>query len=276
MGFIFSFQQSIPGMGKALKTAWVDGCEQYSSSDNGRRDLYLQCVGNAAVYRPTFCAFLFFTISSVTTYMSPVLNKEIWPAKIGAYLILLVISMFLHNSFYTGLYLLLVRIFAMIFIVIQQVILIDLAYNWNEKWVERADLAELREWGSGKKWLQAIIACSIVLFLGSFIGVALLYKYFTGCGANTAIITLTWMGILAMTGVQLTGEEGSLLTTASLSAYSVYLCYSIVSKNPNSICNPTLGEEDVWGIAAGLFFTMISLAWTGWSWTASERLTEQG
>lgn len=263
-------------MGKALKTAWVDGCEQYSNSDDGRRDLLLQCVGNAAVYRPTFCAFLFFAISSVSTYMSPVLNKEIWPAKIGAYFILLIISMFIHNSFYTGLYLLLVRIFAMIFILIQQVILIDVAYNWNEEWVERADLAESREWGSGKKWLHAIVACSVLLFIGSITGISLLYKYFLGCGENAAFITLTWIGILVMAGVQLTGEEGSLLTTACLSAYSVFLCYSIVSKNPNGVCNPTLGEEDVWGIAVGLFFTMISLAWTGWSWTASERLTEQG
>lgn len=263
-------------MGKALKTAWVDGCEQYSNSDDGKRDLLLQCVGNAAVYRPTFCAFLFFAISSVSTYMSPVLNKEIWPAKIGAYLILLIISMFIHNSFYTGLYLLLVRIFAMIFILIQQVILIDVAYNWNEEWVERADLAESREWGSGKKWLHAIVACSVLLFIGSITGISLLYKYFLGCGENAAFITLTWIGILVMAGVQLTGEEGSLLTTACLSAYSVFLCYSIVSKNPNGVCNPTLGEEDVWGIAVGLFFTMISLAWTGWSWTASERLTEQG
>jgi hypothetical protein len=50
----------------------------------------------------------------------------------------------------------------------------------------------------------------------------------------------------------------------------------MVSKNPNQQCNPQLGGNDFWGIAIGLTLTALSLAWTGWSWTAEERLNAQG
>jgi len=261
-------------MGKRLFNCWTSGCAQYNEEDT--QDLYVQCVGNAAVYRPTFVSTVFFAICAGVTKMNPSMNREVWPAKIGIYLIGLAISMFLPNVLFTGFYLLFMRVCAMVFIVIQQIILIDMAYNWNESWVEKSNRCESLEWGSGKKWLKAIVATSILMYLGCAVGIYFLYKYFMGCGGNTAVLTLTWIGILAITVVQLTCEEGSLLTTSVISAYMTYLAYSTVSKNPNAVCNPTLGSDDMWGIAVGLFFTMISLAWTGWSWTATNRLSEEG
>jgi hypothetical protein len=58
-----------------------------------------------------------------------------------------------------------------------------------------------------------------------------------------------------------------------MSLYAVYMCFSIVSKNPRGECNPRLGEDDIWGITIGLFLTIISLAWTGWSYSAEARLS---
>lgn len=151
--------------------------------------------------------------------------------------------------------------------------MIDIAYNTNEALVLKADEADNEEWGSGKKWLQLIIASSIALYLASFIGIIFLYKYFSGCAENVIVVTLTLVQILGVTGIQLFfSEEGSTLTTAVLSAYSTYLAYSILSKNPNAVCNPTLGSEGVSGIVIGLVLTMVSLAWTGWSWTAEGRI----
>jgi len=109
------------------------------------------------------------------------------------------------------------------------------------------------------------------------VGIGLLYHYFSGCGGNTAIITMTLLGIIAMTLLQLSGFEGSLLTSSVISLYVVYLGYSAVSKNPNGLCNPQLAKEnDMWGIIIGLFLTALSLAWTGWSWTATDRLSGDG
>lgn len=268
--------KAIPGMGKMMYSSWTEGCDRYGTLDGDKADLYEVCVQNAAVYRPMFAAAIFFICSAIMSSMNPSLNREIWPAKYAAYLITVFVCIFIPNSFFLGFNLTLMRLCAMVFILIQQVILIDMAYNWNESWVEKSNECESREWGSGKPWLRAIVASSVMLYLGSITGVILLYKYFSGCGGNEAVIALTWIGIVIMTVVQLTGEEGSLLTTAVISAYSTYIAYATVSKNPNAVCNPTLGNDDVWGIAVGMFLTLISLSWTGWSFTAQERLSEGG
>jgi hypothetical protein len=116
----------------------------------------------------------------------------------------------------------------------------------------------------------------VAFYILTVTGIGLLYEYFGDCSENTWIITLTLLGVVALTGIQLSGTEGSLLTSSVMSLYAVYLAYSMVSKNPNASCNPQLGGNDFWGIAIGLTLTALSLAWTGWSWTAEERLNAQG
>jgi serine incorporator 1/3 len=49
------------------------------------------------------------------------------------------------------------------------------------------------------------------------------------------------------------------------------LGYNAVSKNPNATCNPRLGELSPLRITFGLAVTLLSLAWTGWSYTAADK-----
>jgi hypothetical protein len=272
----WNLYKSIPGMGKLLYSSWTDTCSQYGDLDGPKADLYIRCVQNSGVYRPMAVSSLFFAVSAVVAYMNPSLNREIWPAKYAAYLFALCIAMFIPNSYFMGFSLALMRLCAMVFIVVQQVILIDMAYNWNERWVDKSDQCEAREWGSGKGWLRAIVICATLLYGASMVGMGYLYHYFSGCASNQVVLAFGWIGILVMSVVQLSGEEGSVLTTAVISAYSAYVAYATVSKNPNAVCNPTLGSDDVWGIAVGMMLTLLSLSWTGWSYTAQERLTEGG
>lgn len=165
---------------------------------------------------------------------------------------------------------------SLVSIVVCTVILIDIAYDWNEDWVERADQEDRITYGSGSSWLHAIVATCVFFYLAAMTGIGLLYSHFSGCSENTWIITLTLLGILAFTAIQLSGSEGSLLTSSIISVYTVYLAYSMVSKNPNGECNPHLASNDAFGITIGLSLTAISLAWTGWSWTAESRLNAEG
>ena len=264
---------SIPGMGKRVYAAWLDGCDGYADTP----DLLRQCVQNTGVYRPTAVAALFYSVMAVASGTRPSLNREAWPAKYGTYFLLVLASVFLYNGpLFDGIFLFVARFGAMAFIIIQQVILIDMAYNWNESWVEKADECDRLDWGSGKPWLRLIVASCAALYGCAFAGIGLLYHFFSGCPENNAVITLTLIGIAAVTAVQLSGTEGSLLTSAVLSTYAVYLAYSTVSKNPSAVCNPQLGNSDPWGIAIGLGLTAISLAWTGFSWTAEGRLNREG
>ena len=65
-----------------------------------------------------------------------------------------------------------------------------------------------------------------ILFVGSIIGWALLFTYFSGCSTNTAFIVVTVVFCIVITAAQLFGEEGSLLSSAMVSAYATSLCYS--------------------------------------------------
>ena len=63
-----------------------------------------------------------------------------------------------------------------------------------------------------------------------------------GCAGNTWVITLTLLGVIGVTVLQLMGTEGSLLTSGVISLYAMYMCFTIVSKNPKGECNPQLGK----------------------------------
>jgi hypothetical protein len=154
------------------------------------------------------------------------------------------LSVFLDNGpWFTNVFLWVARLGAAVFLLLQQVILIDIAYDWNEDWIDRADQQDRHSYGTGSSWLHAIVGTCAAFYLLALTGIGLLYGYFTDavCAENTWIITLTLLGIVAFTAVQLTGTDGSLLTSSILSVYVVYLAYSMVSQNQNGTCNPPLG-----------------------------------
>lgn len=260
-------------IGNHLYTSWTSGCDSYIEDKK-----IGECAANSGVYRPTFLSFVFFVIAAVASFIRPDFNRHAWPAKFMIYIILVFLSVFASNNpWFSGVFLNISRIGATIFIVIQQIILIDLAYNWNDAWVGKADAYDRLEWGSGAFWLRATIGACCAFYLMAFVGIGLMYHWFKGCGSNIAIITMTLLGIVAVTVLQLSGSEGSLLTSSVISAYAVYLSYSAVSKNPHEICNPQLFEpNNPYDMSMGLVLTAFSLAWTGWSYTANDRLSGDG
>jgi serine incorporator 1/3 len=139
--------------------------------------------------------------------------------------------------------------------------------------VEKSNKAEAEEAGSGQKWLTAILISCAVLFVGATSVILYMFVEFTGCPTNNAFISLTLIFGILLTTAQMTGDEGSLLSSASISAWAAFLCYTAVSKNPDDNCNPRIGEPSPLSIAFGLFVTIISLCWTGWSYTAEDKLT---
>lgn len=205
----------------------------------------------------------------------PTANREAWPAKYVLFLFLVGATIFIPNDpLFIPIYLWIGRIGSVFFILLQQVILVDIAYNWNEAWLNRSDQAELDEGpGKGKKWLAVILVSCVLLYAASLAGIIIMYMQFGGCATNEAFISITLVMTLLCTVVQLTkSETGSLLTSACMTLYATYLCGTAVSKNPNAECNPKLGEISTWSIVLGLLICFISLLWVGWSWTTDKRL----
>ncbi|KAL7455695.1 hypothetical protein ACHAWC_007229 [Mediolabrus comicus] len=249
--------------------AWTGSCA------NENPELVKVCSGNAGVFRASFAAFLFFVIFGLAAICKPTANRDAWPAKYALYCLFSAGFCFIPNDpLFTPIYLWVARIGSICFILLQQIILVDIAYNWNESWLEKADKAEIDQGtGKGKQWLGAILFSCFILFSLSLAGIIILFVYFGGCPTNDAFISITLVGSIICTVVQLTiSETGSLLTSAAMTAYNIYLCGAAVTKNPNAVCNPKLGETSVGNIVFGLLFVVISLMWTGYSYTNDVRL----
>lgn len=270
-----AFQYALgPNYGKLrleyLVEAWSSGCEH----DN--QELVQICAGNSGVYRAQGAAFLFFFLFAIAAKCRPTANREAWPAKYVLYIFLCIGTVFIPNRpVFVPLFVNIARAGSVIFVVLQQIILIDIAYNWNESWLENSEKAERDEGaGSGKKWLAAILVSCGVLYGASLAGIVVMYIQFRGCPTNDAFISITLAMSLICTAAQMLNrtETGSLLTSACMAIYSTYLCGAAVSKNPDAECNPHLGDESIWSVVIGLLFAFVSLLWAGWSYTADSRL----
>jgi serine incorporator 1/3 len=151
-------------------------------------------------------------------------------------------------------------------------VIVDVAHNWNESWVEKSNAAEQAEIGTGQKWLYAILVSCAVLFgvsIGLFIYTIVIYH---GCPLNDIIMAVTFLLIVAVTAAQLSGEEGSLLGSACMAAWAVYLCHAAVAKNPSAKCHSNADEVSIFAILLGIAVTIVSILWTGWSYTAPDKL----
>lgn len=208
-------------VGNYVTDAWSDGCTGYAT-----QQLRDRCSGNSGVYRSASSATLFFVLAAIAVACKPSANREAWPAKYVLFFFLVLATCFIPNEpLFTPIYLNIARVGAIIFILIQQIIFVDVAYNWNDSWVVKSDTAEAEEAGSGKKWLVAILVSCAILFAGSITCIVLLFFYFGGCSSNEAFIAITLVMSVVITAVQLIGGEGSLLSSAVMTSYATYLCY---------------------------------------------------
>lgn len=135
-GWIWNAYRWMPGLGPMVYHAWYDDCAAY---DNDKAMLEV-CAGNAGVYRAMAVATVFFAAQAAATRVQPALNRQVWPAKFGVVLAAMALSVLVSSApLFTGAFLWTARIGAMVFCFLQQVLLIDVAYNWNENWVDRAE-----------------------------------------------------------------------------------------------------------------------------------------
>jgi len=111
------------------------------------------CRANSAVFRVSMVSATFFLTNAMASAAAPSYNRNFWGAKVAFYLLLILAAMFTPAAVFDG-YLNVARVGAAVFVVLQQIILIDLAYNWNDSWVVKADEDDKDLMGSGDAWLK--------------------------------------------------------------------------------------------------------------------------
>ncbi|CBJ27137.1 conserved unknown protein [Ectocarpus siliculosus] len=236
---------------------WNDGCDDEAYSE----EFTDVCIGNTAVYRVSFVDAVFFALMALCACCSPVFNHGFWGFKFMLWAVLMIATLFITNDvFDTSGYVWVARIGAFIFTIMQQIVLIDLAYRINDGLVEKAS-----EHGDdseeAKPYLCALLTASGVLYTGSLCAIGAMFHYFQGCAENELVMSLTLILAVAITALQLLGGEGNLLASAVVTSYATFLCFSAVSKTPTSSCNPFVGESNTTVVLIGIALTVLSLFW---------------
>uniref|UniRef100_A0A7S2RGK7 Serine incorporator n=1 Tax=Rhizochromulina marina TaxID=1034831 RepID=A0A7S2RGK7_9STRA len=212
------------------------------------------CVQYAFTERVAFVATLFFAVMAIIGKLMPKLHDQGWDLKFIVFMLVLLALMWAPSTIFDehG-YVWFARVFAFIFLILQQIILIDFAYTMNDY------LYKFNQW--------VLLGASLFLYAASLTGICLMFVYFKGCRSNEAFISLCLIAIVIFTIIQLLSnpELGhNLLTSSAVASYITYLTYVAVSSNPTGErCNPTLSDsKDTLAVFLGMGMVLISLVAT--------------
>jgi len=246
-----------------------DQCDGNNSSN---------CLGVMAVYRVSFSLFLFYGIHMLYALCvsrncgcvpppaggsSP--DSECPLAfriclKVFVFLLFLIIPFFIPQDFFKG-YAYVALVCAILFLLMQSIILLDFAYGWNDLWAGRASRGEGASYGLLVATTLFIFACTIVL-------TGLMYHWFVepdGCGGgdysrHAFLVTFNLLtGVMHTVGAGFISAKGlsrqaSILPSSVVFIYCTWQIFSaIMSWSGDNSCNsiaPTPGKLTVTSILA--------------------------
>jgi len=217
-------------------SSWDKGCSV---------DYLTDCKANSAVLRISFALSILFALQAIGSILYTKFYDWFWSPKYAVFFCICVGFYFADSSvFNLDGYAWAARVTGFLYLIILQIILIDGAYTWNEQWVAFS-VEEGEE--KGQKWLIGIVVISCIIFIVSIGCIVLMFIQFTNGGSHSNCVdskiilslTIVLPAIATITQLFFT-EEGSILTSAIITGYATYVCYSAVSLNPDTNCNPSL------------------------------------
>ncbi|XP_036273405.1 serine incorporator 3 isoform X1 [Pipistrellus kuhlii] len=213
------------------------------------RDCDVQ-VGFKAAYRISFALAIFFfafclLMLKVKTSKDPraAIHNGFWFFKIAAIVGIMVGSFYIPGGYFTTVWFVTGMIGATIFILIQLVLLIDMAHSLNECCVNRM------EEGNSRCWYGVLLFITSILYTLSIITVSLLYIYYTkpdGCTENKFFISINLILCVVVSIISIHPKiqehhpRSGLLQSSIITLYTIYLTWSALTNEPDQSCNPSL------------------------------------
>ncbi|CAG8498473.1 10678_t:CDS:2 [Paraglomus occultum] len=232
------------------------------------------CYGVLAVHRICFALSLFHFILGLsvigvhnTRDKRASIQNGWWGPKILLWITFVVVCFFIPNEFFMfwGNYMAIIG--ATLFILFGLVLLVDCAYTWNERCLERwAD-------SDDNKWKYILIGSTLTLYIGALILTILMYKYFAGsqCHMNQFFITFNLILCCLVTflsihpTVQEQNSQSGLSQSSMVVIYSTYLIVSAVVNEPDdNLCNPLIRSRGTQTatMITGALFTFLAIAYS--------------
>lgn len=244
---------------------------------------YDVCYGSLAVYRITFGLFAFHLLLAIGlvgvsngTDPRMVVQNGLWPLKFLFLLGFIVGSFFIPNSFFV--YYGWVSVGgAVLFILIQLVLLLEFAHSWSENWTgkmdENADDEDRRK-GNERKWFALLLVCTIGMYLVSIALVLIIFIAFSSgerCWLNSLFSAIVVVSSLIFSGLSVHPKirehnpRSGLLQSSVITLYSTYLVWSAVMSEPSSFgCNPWGGNkaQTTVSIVLGSLMTIVAVCYS--------------
>lgn len=184
-----------------------------------------------------------------------------WTLKLLLCAGLVVAAFFIPNSFFEY-YGWASMVGAVLFILIQLVLLVDFAYN-----VASCLVNKYEESGQDNRWYYFLLSLTVSVFTAATVLTILMYVFFTGsdCKLNAMYITINLIACAVISAlsvfptIQEHNPRAGLLQSAIVTVFSTYLIWSAF--NSYSECKPPFGTETSTTII-GIAITFIAVGYS--------------
>jgi len=226
--------------------------------DVGMANVKIKCedaVGYLAVYRICFIVTLFFLFMAlimigVKSSRDPRagLQNGFWGFKYLLIIVGWVSAFFIPHGNFGPTWMYFGMIGALLFIIIQLVLIIDFAHSWAESWTNE------HKNSNDSYWFYALLAATGLFYILTLITIIVSYSYYTGsvmgqCKLHEFFITFNMLlcVVLSVTSVLPKVQEhlpnSGLLQSSFVSLYMMYLTWSAMSNQPDPNCKLDLAEK---------------------------------
>jgi hypothetical protein len=204
------------------------------------------CLGPSAIIRMSFVLACFhlvvFCVVLARNTFASVFHDGCWMFKFMFVLLFFSVSLFIPNSFFQG-YMVFTRYLSAFFLLVQAALMLVVAYKINERLIKNY---EMEAPGNGLGISGVIVIILTLLFTaGNVTWVVFQYKWYSSCAGSATIMSITLVFCVGFYILVLfrTREDASLLTSAIVVCYILYLQWSALASNPDSECNPSLDSN---------------------------------
>jgi hypothetical protein len=206
-------------------------------------------VGYMAVYRVCFSMasffFLFMVLMlGVRSSRDPrsAIQNGFWFFKILIIIAICIGAFFIHDTSFGTALMVIGMIGAFLFILIQLVLLVDFAHAWNERWLGNYEESQ------SKIWFTGLLIFTGLFYIGAFIAIILFYVYYahdSSCGLHKFFVSFNMILcvivsiVSVLPKIQEVNPRSGLLQSSVITAYTMYLTWSAMTNNQNTLCNPS-------------------------------------
>lgn len=203
-----------------------------------------ECLYRQLVFRAGLALFLLFSFLAVGSYFLEVLDRSMWPLKICAVVGLFVAFFFSPNADFAR-WAELARVFSFFWMMIQNLLVLELAHGCHDVIMKRAAEEEAKTRGDSRFYLALYLGLCALLLALSLVGLAYLFDQYAGCSIGTFFVASTLTMGLVTTGLSMSPLiNKGIMTPVVCFSYAILLTWYALLSSPDASCNPTSNENN--------------------------------